>query len=209
MLSPRSLVFFASNPNTKNCHLLMEPKLIGLKDKLTCQNHFIAVRSHYEKQHISPQTNRREVIDSKAPFELSFSAGSVRIQPSPAFSKGSLFLSKVDSWKIKSALWCTLSLINAVSQLLLYSEPYGCFATLLIQVSGNIECKVRMLNVPRLCKASQEYNAWHQRCHTKSLSPWHSESKHEPGKSKPSQCQETALFSGLELLMIVTELKVI
>lgn len=55
---------------------------------------------------------------------------------------------------------------------LLFGAPRLFFPpAFLIQVPGNIVCKVRMLYVPCFCKALQEYNTWHQRCHSKSLSP--------------------------------------
>lgn len=65
--------------------------------------------------------------------------------------------------------WKKISFPHFVS----YLEHQGYFfpPAFLIQVPGNIVCKVRMLYVPCFCKALQEYNTWHQRCHSKSLSP--------------------------------------
>lgn len=50
--------------------------------------------------------------------------------------------------------------------------------------------------MPCFCRALQECNTWHQRCHTKSPSSWHSESKHGRCRNEPVQRGEMASSPG-------------
>lgn len=45
-----------------------------------------------------------------------------------------------------------------------------------------------------MCHVSAKHNAWHRRCHTRSLSPWHLESKHEFRNASPPSVKKLLYF---------------